>query len=386
MIKIAILTATRAEYGLMRPLIAGMKEDAEIDLRLLVTGTHLSEQFGMTYTEIEADGNEIAEKIDILSNRTGAVGVSETMGHALVKFTEYFEKDKPDFLVIDGDRYEALAVAIAATNCNIPIVHLGGGETTQGATDECYRHAITKMSLLHFVSNESYRKRVIQMGENPNFVKVVGSVSLENIRLMKFLHKEQLEEYLDFKLDKPYVVVTFHPVTLEDDTAEKQVKELLKACEKRKNIKFIFTKANADRGGEQINRLLEAFAVEHPNQMKCVASLGSVRYLSALKYCAFVLGNSSSGITEAPSFGIPTVNIGDRQKGRIQAESILNCEPTRQAISQCIDRALDLDFRQKCREVKNPNGDGYTSSRIIAEIKKVYNNGEINLKKKFFDI
>lgn len=386
MIKIAIFTATRAEYGLMRPLIAGMREDTEIDLRLLVTGTHLSEQYGMTYKEIEADGNEIAEKIPILSDKTGAIGVSETMGNALVKFTEYFERNKPDCLVIDGDRYEALAVAIAATNCNVPIVHLYGGATTEGAADECYRHAITKMSLLHFTSTEVYRNRIIQMGEEPDRVKVVGSVGLENIRLMQFWSKKQLEEYLDFELDKPYAVVTFHPVTLENDTAEKQMMELLKACKAKTDMKFIFTKANADRGGERINCLLDQFAAENMEQVRCVTSLGTVRYLSALKYCEFVMGNSSSGIIEAPSFGIPTVNIGDRQKGRIQAESILNCEPTSQAISQCIDQALDSDFRQKCKAVKNPNGDGYTSEKIINEIKEYYKQGDVNLKKKFFDL
>ena len=385
MIKLDVLTATRAEYGLLRPFIRKLIDDPEIDFKLLVSGAHLSSKLGNTYKEIENDGITIFEKIAILSDKNDALGVSETMANAIVKFTNYFQKRRPDYIFIDGDRYEALAVAIAAINCNVRIIHMGGGATTEGAADEYYRHAITKLSTIHFTSNELYTKRVIQMGEEPERVYTVGSPGLENIRLGDFITKKELEKSIDFSLDKPFAVVTFHPVTNEMDTALAQVEELLKACHRMSDMKFIFTKANADRDGEIINAKLEEYKKIHEDQCIVVASLGSVRYLSALKYCQFVMGNSSSGIIEAPSFGIPSINIGDRQKGRIQAESIINCKPVSEEIIESINRAITEDFMKKCKKVQNPYGDGHTSDKMIKIIKENFKE-EINTGKHFYDI
>lgn len=383
---IDVLTATRAEYGLMRPIIRKMQEDEEIDLRLLVTGTHLSEKYGLTYKEIENDNIPIFAKIPILSDSTGVKNVSATMATAINAFTEHFLKQKPDFLLVDGDRYETLAICIAAVNCNIPIIHCGGGATTEGAADESYRHAITKLSYLHFPSTNIYRKRIIQMGESPHRVFAVGSPGIENLKTTNFLTKEELEKSLNFKLDLPFSVVTFHPVTLENNTIEKQIQALFQACEELRDMKFIFTKANADNGGEEINQMLENF-VKKSDRYKCFDSLGSRRYLSALKYCSFVMGNSSSGLIEVPSFKIPTINIGDRQKGRIKALSVIDCEPTKESILHAVQIARSNDFLENvCANVINPNGDGNTSEKIIFHIKDYYANNKIDLKKSFYNL
>lgn len=385
MIKIDIVTTTRAEYGLMRPLIKRMSGDVEIDVKLLVTGTHLSEKYGYTYSEIQKDNFCATVQIPILGNSLGAEFVSETMANAIVAFTKYLSKNKPDFILVDGDRYETLGVCIAAVNCNIPIIHCGGGETTEGAVDECFRHAMTKMAFLHFTANEPYRNRVIQMGESPDRVFAVGSMGIENIMQMDFLSKEELGKQINFPLTKPFVVVTFHPVTLENETCENQLNELLSACKACPEMQFIFTKANADNGGDKINLILDSYAEKSENAI-CVSSLGAKRYLSALKYAEFVLGNSSSGITEAPSMHLPTINIGDRQRGRIQAESIINCDPKKDDILKAIEKALSSDFKELCKTVKNPNGDGNTTKKIVQTIKSFYSANAIDLKKKFYNL
>lgn len=383
---IDVLTTTRAEYGLMRPLIRSLMADDYFKARLIVTGTHLSEEYGMTYKEIENDGFEAYKKIPILGTSQGASFVSETMANAMVQFTTHFKADRPDFLLVDGDRYETLAICIAAVNCNVPIIHMSGGATTEGAADECYRHAITKMSLLHFPVTEIYRKRVIQLGESPDRVFNVGSLGIENIKTIKYLSKDELERSINFSLDKPYALVTFHPVTLEQGTAVDELNELLAACDMADDLKFIFTMANADNEGEAINNRLLEYANTNKGKVICVPSLGSVRYLSAVKYSAFVLGNSSSGIVEVPSFGIPTINIGDRQSGRLQAESIINCEPVRGEIAEAIRKARSKDFIEKSKKAINPNGDGDTSRKIIAAIKEYVACNGVDLKKKFFNI
>lgn len=386
MIRIAILTATRAEYGLLRPLIRRMKEDAEIEVSLLVTGTHLSKEYGMTCNEIEQDGNTINVKIPILSYGQDGIDVSNTMANALNKFSEFFKKTRIDFLVVDGDRYETLAVCIAAVNSSIPIVHIGGGEITEGAADEYYRHAISKLSYLHFTVMDVCRKRVIQMGEDPKRVFVSGALGIENIMNINYISKKELEKELNFSLDKPYAVVTYHPVTLENNSEIIQTKEILSACEYFQNYKFIFTKSNADHGGNKINDSIQEYVNNNRKQAVCVASLGAVKYLSALKYASFVMGNSSSGIIEAPSFNIPTINIGDRQRGRVQADSILNCRPERNEIIKCIKETESEKCRAVCENVKNPYGDGKASRKIIDEIKYYIKNNVIDLKKSFYDI
>jgi GDP/UDP-N,N'-diacetylbacillosamine 2-epimerase (hydrolysing) len=381
---ISILTATRAEYGLLKPIIAKLNTVDEFDVRIVATGAHLSPEFGLTYQEIEKDGFLIDEKIEILLSSDTPSSISKSMGLAMISFADYFEKLKPDLLVVLGDRYETLAVVTTAMNQRIPIVHLYGGETTEGAIDESIRHAITKMSYLHFTSTDEYRKRVIQLGEDPARVFNVGAIGIENILNEKLLSKKELENELNISLSKPYAVVTYHPVTLENNSSEKQIESLLEVCKEYKDLEFIFTKANADAEGRIINQYIDRYARENEN-IFAFTSLGMRNYLSALKYCKVVIGNSSSGIVEAPSFGIPTVNIGDRQKGRIQASSVINCEPNKESIRKALDLALSNEFIEKAKKTVNPYGDGDTSNKVVEVIKDYLINDKINLKKKFYD-
>lgn len=382
--KISILTATRAEYGLLKPVINKLISVSEFDVRVVATGAHLSPEFGLTYREIEQDGIAIDEKIEILLSADTPSAISKSMGLAMISFADYFDKLQPDMLVVLGDRYETLAVCCAAMNQRIPIAHLYGGEITEGVVDESIRHAITKLSYLHFTSTEEYRGRVIQLGEQPDRVFSVGATGIENILQEKLMSKAELEVAIDFKLDKLYAMVTFHPVTLEDNNSAEQFQALLGTCEKYKDMKFIFSKANADANGRIINQMIDTF-VKGNDQAIAFTSLGMTRYLSALRYCAFVIGNSSSGLVEAPSFGIPTINIGDRQKGRLQAESIINCEPTKEDIVQAIALAMTENFKNRARATVNPYGDGNTSGKIVDTIKDFLLNGKIALKKKFYD-
>ena len=326
MVRICVVTATRAEYGLLRPVIKGMMNNPDFEVSLVVTGMHLSPEFGLTYREIENDGIPISKKIDILLSADSPSAISKSMGLALISFGEYFSENNFDMVLLLGDRYETLAVACAAVNARIPIAHMHGGEITEGAVDDAFRHAITKMSYLHFTSTEAYRKRVIQMGENPDRVFNVGSTGIENIENVDLLSRDELSQELGMNLSKDYAVVTFHPVTLENYTAEEQINELLEAIDEFSDMSFIITKANADQNGRIINSILEKYAEDHINA-RVYDSLGMRRYLSALKYASMVIGNSSSGIIEAPSFRIPTVNIGDRQKGRVRADSVIDCKP-----------------------------------------------------------
>lgn len=378
--KICVLTATRAEYGLLKRVIQKLQLEESFDIRVVVTGAHLSPEFGLTYKEIETDGITIDEKIEILLSSDSAGAISKAMGLAMIGFADYFERSKPDLLMVLGDRYESMAVCCAAMNQNIPIAHLYGGETTEGAVDEAIRHAITKMSYLHFTSTEAYRKRVIQLGENPERVFNVGALGVENALNEELLNKQELEATLNWKFDKPYAVVTFHPVTLEDATSEKQMTELLKAIELNPQYQYLFTKANADRDGRIINHLIDEFVKQHDNS-RAYHSLGMKRYLTAVKFADFVLGNSSSGIIEVPAFNIVTINIGDRQKGRIQADSIINCRPS----CEEIDSIIRLLSKKKLIQLENPYGDGQTSDKIVETIKTVIGENVVSLKKKFYD-
>ena len=382
---ISVLTATRAEYGLLKPLINKLNKVDEFDVRVVVTGAHLSSEFGLTYKEIEKDGIKIDEKIEILLSADTPSAISKSMGLAMISFADYFEKLKPHMLIVLGDRYEALAIATVAMNQGIPIAHLHGGETTEGAIDESIRHAITKMSYLHFTSTKEYRNRVIQLGENPERVFSVGAIGIENILNEKLMSKLELEKSINFVLDRPYAIVTFHPVTLEDNKSKEQIKELLDSLETFNDMKFIFTKANADSGGRVINEMIDNYVNSHENAV-AFNSLGLTRYLSALKYCTMVIGNSSSGLLEVPSFGIPTINIGDRQKGRLQADSIINCEPIKEDIEKAIKIALSEGFKGKAKNTINPYGYGNTSDKIIKIIREYILNDKINLKKKFYDL
>ena len=384
MIKIGVLTTTRAEYGLMRQLLFKLNKDPDFELKLLVSGTHLSHKYGYTINEIKADSLPIASTFDILVEKNGEINSSLTMSKTIEVFSEYFSSNKLDLLFVDGDRYETLAVCIAAVNNNVPIAHCGGGATTAGAKDEYWRHAITKLSYLHFATSELYKKRIICMGESPSRVFVSGSPGIENIRVMELGTKSQLEKKINKHLDRPYVLVTFHPGTLEYDSFETQIYELLKVCSLMEDLIFIFTMANADKGGSFINEKLIEFSRFHSNSI-CVSSLGTFFYLTAMKYCEFVMGNSSSGLIEAPSFKIPTVNIGDRQKGRLKAKSIIDCEPISSDIFRAIQIARSPEFRNICKKSVNPYGDGFASDVIISKIKDVFCNGFISLKKSFYD-
>ena len=383
--RIVILTTTRAEYGLLKPLMIKFRNDPEIDLKVAVTGMHLSSEFGLTVKEIESDEIDIDKKIEILLSSDTPVALSKAMGLAMISFSEYFEECKPDGLVVLGDRFETLAVSAAAVNARIPIFHLHGGEATEGLIDEAVRHSITKMSYLHFASTVEYRKRIIQMGEAPERVYNVGAMGVENALNTVLLSLDELENSLGFKLGDKYAVGTFHPVTLEQNTVEDQIVELLSALDKHTDITYLFTKANADADGRKINKLFQEYALSHDN-FYLVDSLGTVRYLSALRYAEFVIGNSSSGIIEAPSFHIPTIDIGDRQKGRIIGGTVIHCEPSMDLIDKAINDVEDAGFRENISNLTNPYGLGNTSDKIIDIIKDHLLNKGIDLKKKFYDI
>lgn len=384
--KICIVTGTRAEYHLLHPLIMAFKKEKCFDVSLAVTGGHLSEHHGSTYHDIEKDGITIAAKIPILGDGDSASDINHAMSRAIDGFDGYFCADRPDVVVLLGDRYELLAVAVVCMNLHIPIAHIHGGETTEGAIDESIRHAVTKMSYLHFTSCEAYRRRVIQLGESPDRVFNVGALGVENIRRACLMSREELSASVGFDLSGEYAVLTYHPVTLEDGSETKDMEEVFAATDSFPEIKFLFTKANADRGGTKINQMIDTYVSEHPGRCMAVHSLGMIRYLSALKYAACVIGNSSSGIIETPSFGVPTVNIGDRQKGRIQAENIINCTAEKSAIADAIRKALSEEFRMIARNAVNPYGDGNTSKKIVKHIKAFFARGEHTLKKRFFDI
>lgn len=385
--KIIVLTATRAEYGLLAPIIKKLKKESGIEVKIVATGAHLSPEFGMTVDEIQKDGITVDKKIEILLSSDSTIAVSKAMGLALISFSEYFNEEDPDALIVLGDRYETLAVCIAALNERIPIIHLHGGEATEGAIDEAVRNAITKLSYLHFTSTEEYRKRVIQMGEEPARVFNVGAMGVENALNTNTMTKDELAASLGCKLDA-YAVLTFHPVTLEDHTAKSQIEALMDAVSKYLDITFICTKANADMDGRIVNKCIEEYSIKY-DHIKLFDSLGMRRYMSALKYAKFVVGNSSSGIIEVPSFHIPTINIGDRQKGRIQAETVINCKPKKESILRAIDMALSDDFNnyiKNIKNIKNPYGDGITSDKIVATIIEFLKKNKMKVKKRFYDL
>jgi len=378
--KVLIATGTRAEYGLLRPLIRRL--DSTADVILLVTGTHLSPEFGYTLQEIEADGFEHLEKVEILMSSDSSVGVVKSMGLGLISFGEVFERIQPNLIILLGDRYEMLSVASAAIIMKIPIAHLHGGELTEDSFDESIRHAITKMSHLHFTSTEEYRRRVIQLGEQPKRVFNVGAIGLDNIKYTELLNKDGLEKELKIKLNKRIFLITYHPVTLEEYPLKKQVDNLLAALEIFDDATFILTKANADPSGRYINDKL-ALWVENRKNAHLFDSLGSRRYLSMLCAADVVIGNSSSGIIEAPGLGTVTVNIGDRQKGRVRADSIIDCSYSRDEIVRSIKKALSKEMIQVLAKSENPYGEGNTSENIIRILNTV--DFPSILTKKFYD-
>ena len=384
--RIGIMTGTRAEYGLLKPLMQEINKDNDLELYLIVSGMHLSPEFGMTYQEIEEDGFEINAKVEMLLSSDSPAGISKSIGLGVIGFADEFQRADLDMLILLGDRYEALSAAISAMVMRIPIAHLHGGELTEGAIDEGIRHSITKMSYLHFTSTEQYRNRVIQLGENPERVFYVGALGVENIKKINLMTKEELEKSIHFEIDENTVVVTYHPVTLENNTVEEQFLNLLKVLDRNPKIRMIFTKANADTNGRIVNELIDKYTAQNSERACAFMSLGQKRYLSALKYCRIVIGNSSSGIIEAPSFGKPIINIGDRQKGRICADSVINCGYTQQEIQQAMETALTEEFENKARNCRNPYEKENTAANIISVIKDYLLNDKIKLKKGFYDI
>ena len=381
--KVCVVTGTRAEYGLLYWLIKEIEADPCLELQLVVTGMHLSHEFGFTYKEIEKEF-VINKKIEILLSSDTAVGISKSVGLAQISFAESYDELSPDILVVLGDRFDIFAAASAAMIAGIPIAHIHGGETTEGAFDEAIRHSITKMSHLHFTATEEYRNRVIQLGEQPERVFNVGGMGVDSMNNLSLLSRKDFEASINFKLGKKNLLVTFHPVTLENATAEKQFGELLKALDELRDTHIIFTKANADTDGRIINRLIDKYVVEHPTTSIAFSSLGQLRYLSAMQFVDAVVGNSSSGLLEAPSFKIGTVNIGDRQKGRIKSKSVIDCSPLKKDILAAIKRLYSSFFKCELEKIANPYGIGGASKKIASIIQKVSLTNI--LKKSFYDL
>ena len=381
--KICVITGTRAEYGLLRWVMQGIKDDPELTLLVVAAGMHLSPEFGLTYRAIEQDGFHIDRKVEMLTSSDTPVGIAKSIGLGLIGFADVLNELNPDIIVVLGDRFEILSAVVAAQVARIPIAHLHGGEKTEGAFDEAFRHSISKMSHLRFVAAEEYRQRVIQLGEQPERVFLVGGLGIDNIKRLKLLDRAELEAALGFKMGEKNLLITFHPATLEAASAEDQMIELLEALDQREDTQLIFTLPNADTGGRALIKMVEQFVEQHPNA-HAYTSLGQLRYLSCVAQVDGVLGNSSSGLTEVPSFRKGTINIGDRQRGRLQATSVLNCHPSRQSITAALKRLYTADFQASLRQVRNPYGEGGASEKVVNAV-KYYELDDI-AKKTFYDL
>mgnify|MGYP000891436563 CR=1 FL=1 len=381
--KICIITGTRAEYGLLRWVMQGVKDDPELKLQIIATGMHLSPEFGLTYQAIEQDGYLIDRKVEMLTSSDTAIGIAKSMGLGLIGFADALHDLQPDLIVVLGDRFEIFAAVSAALVACIPVAHLHGGETTEGAFDEALRHSLTKMSHLHFVAAEAYMQRVIQLGEQPERVFLVGGLGIDNIKRLKLLNRKALEASLDFKLGPKNLLITFHPVTLEESSAPDQMQALLVALAGLEDTKLIFTLPNADTDGRVLINMVEQFVRQHPNAC-AFRSLGQLRYLSCVAQVDGVLGNSSSGLAEVPSFKKGTINIGDRQRGRLQAASIINCEPKTESIVAALAKLYDIEFQRGLKQTINPYGEGGASDKVVEIIRRYDLSGIV--KKAFYDL
>jgi GDP/UDP-N,N'-diacetylbacillosamine 2-epimerase (hydrolysing) len=381
--KICIITGTRAEYGLLYWLMKEVQASSKLELQIIATGMHLSPEFGLTYQQIEKDGFSINKKVEMLLSSDSEVGVTKSMGVGLIGFADALHELKPDLLVVLGDRFEIFSAASAAMIAKIPVVHLHGGEATEGAFDESIRHSITKMSHLHFTATEEYRRRVIQLGEQPDRVFNVGAAGIDNIKRLKLLSKQEFEQSINFKLGKKNLLVTFHPVTLEDTTSKQQFSDLLTALNKLEDTHIIFTKANADTDGRVINKMIDKYVLEQPETTIAFNSLGQLRYLSAMQYVDGVVGNSSSGLLEAPSFKIGTVNIGDRQRGRVKASSIIDSISTEESVASALKKLFSQEFSNSVKQTVSPFGNGGVAEKIV----KIIDSFPLDdiLKKKFYN-
>lgn len=382
--KICIVTGSRAEYGLLYWLMKEIQDDQELELQIIATGMHLSPEFGLTYKVIEEDGFSINAKVEMLLSSDTPVGIGKSIGLGVIGFADVLDRLRPDMLVLLGDRYEILAAAQAAMVARIPIAHLHGGEATEGLIDEAIRHAVTKMSHFHFVAAEPYRQRVIQLGENPEKVLNYGAPGLDNIKRLRLLSKKDFENSIKFRLGKTNFLVTYHPVTLSDQGPKHAIKELFRALDHFKDAKIIFTKPNADTDGRVICQMIDDYMVRQPDRVIATTSLGQLRYLSAIKHVDAVIGNSSSGLIEAPALKKPTINLGYRQNGRLKANSVIDCDENAEAIIAAIQKALSVDFMLTISNVVSPYGEGNASVRIKDYFKNV--NFKDILQKKFFDM
>lgn len=381
--RICVITGTRAEYGLLKPIIGKIEEDEELTLQLIVTAMHLSPEFGLTYQAVEADGYSIDKKIETVLSSDTSVGIAKSMGLTQISFAEAFDELNPDLIVVLGDRSEIFAAVSVATVACIPVAHIHGGELSFGAYDDAFRHSISKMSHLHFTSTEEYRNRVIQLGENPSRVFNVGAIGLDNIIGADLMSKQEFEASIDFRLGKRNILLTYHPVTLENATSKQQFSEITEALDGLSDTAVIMTYPNSDKDGRVIIKMIEEYVSKRTN---CIAipSLGLKRYLSALQYVDVVMGNSSSGIIEVPYYKIPTVNIGDRQKGRTRCSSIIDCEPHKNSIKDALEYAYSDQCKEQLAKMDNPYGDGTASSKIL-EIIKTIDVSKL-IMKEFFDI
>lgn len=384
--KIAIVTGTRAEYGLLYWIIKGIHEDPDLELQLIVTGMHLSSEFGLTVDVIEQDGFTIAERVEMLLSSDTETAIATSMGLGMIGFAKAFERLKPDILVVLGDRFEILSAVCATIPFRIPVAHIHGGESTEGLIDEPIRHAITKMSHIHFASTERYKKRIIQMGESPEMVFCFGAPGLDNIYKLDLMNRQTLSRELNIPQTGKIGIVTYHPVTLEKNTSEDQSIELLKGLKAFPEIYWIFTMPNADTGGRIIIKKIEIFLDENPDRGKAFTSLGQLRYLSLLKNSDVMVGNSSSGLMEAPSFELPAINIGDRQRGRVRSKNLIDVqECNEEPITDAIRNATSNVFRESLKGMENPHGSGDSSEKIVNRL-KLLTLDENLIKKRFYDI
>ena len=382
--KICVVTGSRADYGLLCWLMKEIQADARLQLQVAATGMHMSPEFGLTYKDIEADGFQIDEKVEMLLSSDTPTGIAKSIGLGTIGMADAFARLRPDIVVLLGDRFETFAAAQAALVARIPIAHLHGGETTEGAIDEAFRHAITKMSHLHFTSTEEYRERVIQLGEDPRRVFNFGAAAMDNLSRITLLDRSALETALGFRLGKRNLLVTFHPVTLENASASQQFEALLQALEELEDCHLILTKPNADTDGRIVGDMIDAFAAKHKERAAAFTSLGQLRYLSSMRLVDGVVGNSSSGLIEAPSFRIGTINIGDRQKGRIKADSVIDCTPDKESIQAALRQLFSERFRQSLPAVLNPYGDEPVAQRITQTLATTSLDGL--LKKSFYSL
>jgi GDP/UDP-N,N'-diacetylbacillosamine 2-epimerase (hydrolysing) len=380
--RICVVTGSRADYGLLRPVLRELSAAPDLRLQVIATGMHLAPEFGLTFREIEADGFVIDCKLEMLLSSDSQSAITKSMGLGMIGFADALQDLSPDLLLVLGDRFEIFAAVAAALIARVPVAHLHGGETTEGAFDEAIRHSITKMSHLHFVAAEEYRQRVIRMGEHPDRVFKVGGLGVDNIRQLKLLGRTELERSLGITLGEKNLLVTFHPVTLEPESAVRQMEELLSALDSLTDTTLLFTMPNADTEGRRLMEMIEVFGDSRPNAHIFV-SMGALRYLSTMQWVDGVVGNSSSGLAEAPSFRIGTINIGDRQRGRLKAASVIDCAPEREQISAAIRQLYAPDFCALLKQVVNPYGDGGASRRIVETIRTCSLDGL--LKKTFYD-